>query len=204
MADKECIGCERKLVYIPIVHTLADMGTLGASVQSAKLARLGRQGLAHSAAVAERMWKEIERVAGSLPVSPGKVRVYQDGLPVCGREREIVAELAAAGSRNHRLLLSLEARGAALMGAESPELLIEEYRLASSALAAGAAPRIGVRPDRARDALLEQWDLGTRRKRHPVSRDAPRRRRIPGSRHPARISAWPAPRQATGRRMRFG
>jgi hypothetical protein len=158
MADKQSIGCERKLVYIPIVHTLADMGTLGASVQSAKLARLGRQGLAHSAAVVERRWGEIERVAGSLPVSPGKVRVYQDGLLVCGREREIVSELAAAGSRNHRLLLSLEARGAALMGTESPELLIEEYRLASSALAAGAAPRIRARPDRARDTLLEKRD----------------------------------------------
>jgi len=155
MADKESIGCERKLVYIPIVHTLADMGTLGASVQSAKLARLGRQGLAHSAAVVERMWEEIERVAGSLPVSPGIVRVYQDGLPVCGREREMVSDLAAAGSRNHRLLLSLESRSAVLMGTESPELLIEEYRLASSAL---AAPRIRVRPDRARDALLEKRD----------------------------------------------
>jgi hypothetical protein len=158
MADKECIGCERKLVYIPIIHTLADMGTLGASVQSVKLARLGRQGLAHSAAVVEKIWEEIERVAGNLPVSPGRVRVYQDGLLVCGREKEIVSELAAAGSRNHRLLLSLQARGAVLMGTESPELLVEEYRLAGAALAAGRASHARIRPDRVRDALLEKRD----------------------------------------------
>ena len=158
MADKECIGCERKLVYIPIIHTLADMGTLGASVQSVKLARLGRQGLAHSAAVVEKIWEEIERVAGNLPVSPGRVRVYQDGLLVCGREKEIVSELAAAGSRNHRLLLSLQARGAVLMGTESPELLVEEYQLATAAFASGAAIRTDIRQRELRDALLEKRD----------------------------------------------
>jgi len=158
MTDKESSSCERRLAYIPIVHTLADMGTLGASVQSAKLAALGRQGLARSAAVVEKMWEEIERVVGNLPVGPGSVRVYQDGLLVCGREREIVSELAAAGSRNHRLLLDLQARGAVLMGTESPELLVAEYQLASAELAAGRASHAKIRPDRVRDALLEKRD----------------------------------------------
>jgi DNA-binding response OmpR family regulator len=40
-------------------------------------------------------------------------------LPVCGRDLEIVAELAKAGSRNHPLLLRLKGRGALLMGTES-------------------------------------------------------------------------------------
>jgi hypothetical protein len=158
MTDKELSSCERKLAYIPIIHTLADMGTLGASIQSVKLAALGRQGLARSAAVVEKMWEEIERVVGKLPVGPASVRVYQDGLLVCGREREIVAELAAAGSRNHRLLLDLQARGAVLMGTESPELLVAEYQLASAALAAGRVSHAKMRPDPARDTLLEKRD----------------------------------------------
>jgi hypothetical protein len=106
------------------------MGTLGASVQRVKLKALGRRRLAHSAAAVEQMWGEIERTVRNLRVSPGSVRVYQDGLPVCGHEREIVSDLAEAGSRNHRLLLSLQARGAVLMGTESPELLVQEYQLA--------------------------------------------------------------------------
>jgi hypothetical protein len=158
MNDKESSGCVRKLVYIPIVHTLADMGTLGASIQSAKLAALGRQGLARSAAQVERIWEEIERAVGTMPVSPGSTRVYQDGLPVCGREREIVVELAQAGSRNHKLLLSLEARGAALMGTESPELLVEEYRLANATWAAGRPSHTRVRPNRSGGTLLERRD----------------------------------------------
>ena len=100
-----------------------------------KLSALGRQGLTRNAVVVEKMWEEIESVVANLPVTPATVRVYQDGLPVCGHEQEIVSELAGAGNRNHGLLLKLQARGATLMGTESPELLVEEYQLATAAFA---------------------------------------------------------------------
>jgi len=151
-------GARRKLVYIPIVHTLADMGTLGTAVRGMKLSALGRQGLAHDAAVVEKMWAQIESVVAKLPVTPGTVRVYQDGLPVCSHEAEIVSELASAGNRNHGLLLKLQARGATLMGTESPELLVEEYQLAASAFAPGAAAPTRVRQRQLRDTLLEKRD----------------------------------------------
>jgi len=123
-----------------------------------KLSALGRRGLTRNAAVVEKMWEEIESVAANLPVMPGAMRVYQDGLPVCAHEREIVSELAGAGSRNHGLLLKLQARGATLMGTESPELLIEEYQLASAALASGATFRTEIRQKGLRDTLLEKRD----------------------------------------------
>ena len=103
-------GAERKLVYIPIIHTVADMGTLGASIRGMKLSALGRQGLAHNAAVVEKMWEEIESVVDNLPVAPGTMRVYQDGLPVCGHEQEIVSELA--GGREPEPQVALETTGA--------------------------------------------------------------------------------------------
>jgi hypothetical protein len=123
-----------------------------------KLSALGRHGLTRNAAVVEKMWEEIESVVANLPVTPGTVRVYQDGLPVCGHEREIVSELAEAGHRNHRLLLKLQARGAILMGTESPELLVEEYRLAAAAFASGATVRTEIRQKQLRDTLLEKRD----------------------------------------------
>jgi hypothetical protein len=152
-----CIG-KRKLIYIPIIHTAADMGTLGASIRGKKLSTLGRQGLTRNSAMVEKMWEEIERVVALLPLAEGIVRVYQDGLPVCGHEREIVSELAGAGSRNHRLLLELETRGATLMGTESPELLVEEYQLATTAFAPGTAVRTNLRQQKLRDTLLEKRD----------------------------------------------
>ena len=151
-------GSGRKLVYIPIIHTVADMGTLGAAVRGMKLSALGRQGLSQNAAVVDKMWARIESVVAKLPVAPGSLRVYQDGLPVCRHEQEIVSELASAGNRNHGLLLKLQARGATLMGTESPELLVEEYQLAAAAFAAGATPRTQVRQKQLHDTLLEKRD----------------------------------------------
>lgn len=152
------VSSERRLVYIPIVHTLADMGGLGASVQRVKMSALGRQGLAHHAAVVEKIWEETERVATNLRLTPGMARLYQDGLPVCGREAEIVSELARAGSRNHGLLLKLQARGATLMGTESPDLLLEEYHAANAEFASVAAARTRGRQKRLRDTLIERRD----------------------------------------------
>ena len=152
---------ERKLVYIPIIHTQADMGALGPSLERMKVSKLGRLGATRQAGLVAKMWDEIERVVENLPVVAGKVRVYQDGLPVCGNEQQIVSQLAAAGNRNHRLLLRLQARGAVLMGTESPELLVEEYQLLTSALAsglAGKAARAEARQKPLRDVLLERRD----------------------------------------------
>jgi hypothetical protein len=158
MNNSQSSSRERKLAYIPIIHSVADMGTLGASIRRMKLSALGRQGLTRNAAVVEKMWEEIESVVANLPVTPGTVRVYQDGLPVCGHEQEIVSELAGAGNRNHRLLLKLQARGATLMGTESPELLVEEYQLATAAFASGATVRMEIRQKQLRDTLLERRD----------------------------------------------
>lgn len=158
VTENESQGSERTLVHIPVIHTRADMGALGASIGSAKLSALGRQRAARSAAAVERMWVEIAQVIRNLQVIPGQMRVYQDGLPVCGYEQQIVADLAEAGSQNHKLLLSLQSRGATLMGTESPELLIKEYQLANEALAHGRSTAARMHWEGLRHTLLEQRD----------------------------------------------
>lgn len=127
---------DRTLIYVPIVHTPADMGGLAESVRRLRVRKLGRQVWSRSVDVIEQLWADIRtRVEGwALPWE--HVRLYQDGLPVCGREDEIVRDLAKAGSPNHQLLLSLMSKDATLMGTESGELIVEEYRLAREILAA--------------------------------------------------------------------
>ena len=48
---------------------------------------------------------------------------------MCGKEEQIVHELAGAGSLNHQLVLELMGKGAVLAGTEDPQLLIREYQL---------------------------------------------------------------------------
>jgi len=147
---------ERTLIYIPVIHTQADMGGLADSVRRENVRRLGRRKWKHTVAEVGRFWDEVERAINGLELAPRGLRVYQDGLPVCGREEDIVRELAEAGSRNHQLLLELKERGATLMGTESPELLLEEYELVKQCFASGAgeAPPALDRRQRALSASL--------------------------------------------------
>ena len=126
----------RVLIHIPIIHTQTDMGALARSVRRVTVQKLGRQAWKRHVEVIGQMWTEIRRTVEGWELPWEKVRLYQDGLPRCGREAEIVADLASAKSPNHQLLLSLMKRGATLMGTESPELLLEEYRLVQQVLAA--------------------------------------------------------------------
>jgi len=153
-------GHSRTLIYFPIVHTQADMGALKESVARATLEKVGRAGLARKTAAIDQIWTEIEAAIDALPLSFDRVRLYQDGLPVCGREAEIVTELAQAGSRNHQLLLRLIAQGAVLMGTEEGHLLVQEYQLARQSLTTRPPRAAGVAATRRAlsEALLQRRD----------------------------------------------
>lgn len=152
---------ERKLLYIPIIHTRADMGALSESVSRVTLRKVGRAAFKRKVNAVDRVWTEIEKTLDHLDLPYKTVRVYQDGLPVCGREAEIVTELANAGSRNHGLLLRLMEGGATIMGTESAELLVEEYELIKKILSAGdpsEAAKIEARQKPLSDTLLKRRD----------------------------------------------
>ena len=125
----------RALICIPIVHTQADMGALHEPIQRLKVRKLGKKTWEQNIELVKNFWTEIEQATEGLSLPYERVRLYQDGLPVCGHETEIVTDLAKAGSRNYQLLLKLKAMGAMLMGTESSELLVEEYQLAKQVLA---------------------------------------------------------------------
>ena len=116
------------------------MGALKDSVMRATREKLGRAGLSRHLVAIDQVWTEIEKVLDSLSLSFDRLRLYQDGLPVCGREAEIVRELAQAGSRNHQLLERLMSQGGILMGTESGDLLVQEHQLARQSFT-GRQPR---------------------------------------------------------------
>lgn len=148
----------RTLYHFPIIHTQADMGALGEDIRRSALQELGRAAWRKKLDVVDRMWTAIERFIDALELDYQKVRLYQDGLPVCGREAVIVAELAAQGSRNHQLLSNLAKRGAIIMGTESAELLVEEYRLLKKRMSKnkGSLPACADEGDRLHSAALLQ------------------------------------------------
>jgi len=137
------------------------MGSLSPTIRALTVQKLGTKGWERNVNVIDAIWTQIEQAIDGLSLPYPRVRLYQDGLPVCGREVEIVSELARAGSRNHQLLLRLKERGATLMGTESAELLVREYNLIKQTLAVNDPARAGRRETRHQESsrsLLRRRD----------------------------------------------
>jgi len=124
----------RRLYYVPILHSGAELGGLEQDVRR----RMGEEVFQQRQSVINAAWDRVEMWAATLEPSLARYKLYQDGLPLCGKEEQIVRDLAAKQSRNHRLLLRLIERGATLLGTESPELLVSEYELAKAILSPDA------------------------------------------------------------------
>ena len=143
----------RRLIHVPVIHTSQDFGSQLEAVRRAYVSRHGIRAWQQHLASVRQFWEQVRRAVRPLVKTAATLRVYQDGMPVCGREVELVRELAALGSENHRLLLELVERGAVLMGTEDPELLRREQERSRGAAA------LGERASRAHyDELIERRD----------------------------------------------
>jgi hypothetical protein len=127
----------KRIVFIPVIHNLADLGSLAVSVRDHYLQRLGPAAWSQRERAIEQLWADIRQGIEALRLDYGSVRIYQDGLPVCGKEEQIVQELALAGSLNHQVIVELMGEGACLVGTEDPQLLIREYQLHQQQVWAG-------------------------------------------------------------------
>ena len=127
----------RTLIVIPIFHTEKDMGSLfGEQLRSP-----------------DEVWSGIRRMIAELELPYANVRLYQDALPLCEKERDIVTEIAARGSKNHQFLVELMDLGARLVGTEDPHLLLQEYQFLQGALRGGKPGAENQREDQNRRLL---------------------------------------------------
>lgn len=117
----------RSLVYVPIVHTEKDMGTLAAQMKESFVSQYDEEKWSEHWQAIQEMWDGLRLKIQQLKPDYKTVRLYQDGLPVCGFEEKIIRDLSQKGSKNHQLLLWLVEQGARLEGTEDPGLLVEEY-----------------------------------------------------------------------------
>ncbi len=159
----------RKLHIIPIVHSSADLGNLAPQVADAKSRLLSDRAFDATTGSVRKFWSGLREAVEHWDVDFQSLMLFQDALPVGADDRgemeqKIVADLAAQGSQNHQILEWLIDRGARLVGTESAELLVEEYRLAKETLQSalennGDDPASPVPDDRAGELLARRDDF---------------------------------------------
>ena len=146
----------RTLIVIPIIHTEQDMGSLLEQVKQEYVTRYGHEKWAEHLKSIDEVWSGIRRMIAALELPYASVRLYQDGLPLCGKEADIVKDVAARGGRNHQLLVELMEQGARLMGTEDPDLLLQEYQFHQDALGGGEQGHENQREDQSRKLLSKR------------------------------------------------
>lgn len=146
----------RTLIVIPIIHTEMDMGSLLEEIKQEYVTRYGHEKWTEHLKSIDEVWSGIRRMIAALDLPYASVRLYQDGLPDCGKEADIVKEVATRGSKNHQLLMELTEQGARLMGTEDPHLLLQEYQFLQGALGGGEQGHENQWEDQSRRLLAER------------------------------------------------
>lgn len=117
----------RRLIYVPAIHSEEDMGSMAGPLREEYIRQFGIAKWRQHVHIVDTMWRGIERKINALKLDYKKVKIYQDGLPLCGKELEIMEDVAKLGSHNYNIILKLVKKGAELVGTEDARLLVEEY-----------------------------------------------------------------------------
>ena len=115
----------RTLIYVPVIHTSADLGSLAKDVTKRGIADIGEDVWEKHRAAVEKFWDVISDYFDFIDVSG--MKIYQDGMVADGEVgQKIVEEGAKSGSRNYELAARLLKKGAILVKTEDFKLVKEE------------------------------------------------------------------------------
>jgi len=115
----------RTLLYVPIIHTSADLGSLAEEVERRGLEKFGENMWRAHLRTIDGFWDALSLYFDSIHVSGAKI--FQDGMIADGDVGlNIIQEGEKAGSKNHQLVSKLLHRGAILMKTEDFNLVKKE------------------------------------------------------------------------------
>ncbi|MCX5810384.1 MAG: hypothetical protein NTX36_13630 [Proteobacteria bacterium] len=115
----------RTLLYIPIIHTEADLGSVGVDMAKRALREFGETLWKRHQETVLGFWDAIAGHFDSIEVAGFKV--FQDGMVADGElGMTIVQEAVKTGSRNYQIVSELIRKGAILVKTEDLNLVREE------------------------------------------------------------------------------
>jgi len=152
----------RKLIVIRIVHSAADMGSMGNDLEKIGSAKIGKDKWSENQKKIEKFWEEAESEIFALNLDYRRTRIYQDGLPCSGElGLKIVKETAQKGSKNYQIIWKLIEKGAVIEATESVQLLKKEFECVKAVISASTDQEKAdtiTRYDMIKDELIRQRD----------------------------------------------
>jgi len=113
------------LIYVPVIHEAADLGSVSVVADEKGNDILGRKEWDKHKEIVKSFWEQISDYFRGIDAAG--LEIFQDGLPVGGEMAlRIVREGAERGSRNYRIVLDLVNRGGIIKKTEDVKLLQRE------------------------------------------------------------------------------
>ena len=150
----------RKLIYVPIIHTSADLGSIAVEADKKGIAICGKERWEEHKQTIAAYWEEL---AAYFEVVDAKgFKIYQDGLVANGEMGiKIVADGVKRGSKNYEIIDRLIKKGAILVKTEDINIVMKEYKSVKGL--AGAKTFVGksivfIKHVRSKNKILEERD----------------------------------------------
>lgn len=115
----------RTIIYVPIIHTSADLGSLAKEVAQRGKKDLGEEIWKRHEEIVLGFWDVIIKYFDSMEA--GGVKIYQDGMIANGEiGQKIIEEGVKSGSKNYEVISRLLHKGGILVKTEDFNLVNEE------------------------------------------------------------------------------
>lgn len=112
----------KELLYVPVIHTSEDLGSLAKDVGKRGMNDLGEELWSRHKETVSGFWDRVSKYFDSIDVSG--MKIYQDGMVAEGEVGlEIVEQCIKLGSKNYKLIARLLERGAILVKTEAFDLV---------------------------------------------------------------------------------
>lgn len=128
----------RTLIYIPIIHSGADMGSMATELTTKSVAQFGQEFWKSHVGTVDKYWEVISRYCKAIDFDGKNVKIYQDGMVTDGEiALKIMEDSVKAGSINYVIISELVKRGATIMQTEELEMVKKELELLRSIPSSG-------------------------------------------------------------------
>ena len=105
----------KTLIYVPIIHSSADMGSLGEGLKNKSISELGETLWQKHTDTVNGYWDAIESYFKNLEISVKWLKIFQDGMFADGEMAlQIIREGVKSGSKNSIIVSDLINHGATL------------------------------------------------------------------------------------------
>jgi len=129
----------RILIYIPIIHSGPDMGSMADELTRKGIAEFGERFWQKHVDTVRQYWDAIARCCESLGITKGGFKIYQDGMVADGEiAMKIIIDSVKAGSRNYEIIAELTGKGAVIEKTEDFDLVRKEVEMLKTIPASGA------------------------------------------------------------------